>query len=508
MPDVLSLNEYQALADSINLPKDAFIDGRFMPAKSGCRFDTVNPAKGQVLASIAACDEVDVDFAVSKAREAFNKGVWRKKTPNERKRILLKLSKLIRHHQHQLAILESIESGKPISECETIDVPETAHCIQWHAEATDKLYNQIAPTADQVMALVVREPMGVVAAVLPWNFPLMMAAWKLGPALSAGNSVILKPAEQTSMSTLFLAELALEAGVPAGVLSVVTGLGEQAGKALGLHPDIDMISFTGSTETGKRFLRYAAGSNLKEVVLECGGKSPMVVLEDADRFDAIAEHALNAVFWNMGENCSSNSRLIVHQNVKNKLLEKLLTKVRDWRTGDPLDPVNNLGAMVSREHFDKVMGYIESGKQQGATLLCGGESLDLGDGGLYIQPTIFDQVTEDMAIASDEIFGPVLSIITVSSTEEAVRVANNSCYGLAASLFTRDVIAAHVVARQIQAGTVTVNCFGEGDITTPFGGYKQSGFGGRDNSLQAHEQYTQSKTIWIDLSEDDESCLD
>ncbi len=498
---LLTREEYQAIAQDLPLPSNAFINGRFVPAQSGQTFDTANPATGQVLAAIAACDQADVNLAVTKAREAFDSGVWSKKHPTERKEVLLKLTRLIRKHQQELAVLESIESGKPVHDCVTIDVPETIACLQWHAEAIDKLYDQISPSGDNALGLIVREPLGVVASVLPWNFPLMMVAWKIGPALAAGNSVIVKPAEQTNMSTLRLAELALEAGIPAGVLNVVTGLGETVGQAIGLHPDINAVSFTGSTEVGRLFLEYSARSNLKRIVLECGGKNPCVVLEDAEKLGIVAEHAVSAVFWNMGENCSSNSRLIVHEKVKDALLARILEKTRDWVTGDPLDPRNTLGAMVSREQYEKVMGYIEIGIKEGAKLVVGGKAMEIGDG-LFIEPTIFDNVTPEMTIAREEIFGPVLAVITVKSTEEAVRVANDTPYGLAASVFTANVKRAHRVARAIQAGTVTVNCYGEGDITTPFGGFKQSGFGGRDNSLLAHEQYTEVKTIWLDLSDD------
>jgi gamma-glutamyl-gamma-aminobutyraldehyde dehydrogenase len=334
-----------------------------------------------------------------------------------------------------------------------------------------------------------------------------MAAWKLGPALAAGNSVILKPAEQTSMTCLRLAQLAHQAGVPAGVINVLPGLGETCGQSLGLHNDIDAVSFTGSTEVGRLFLQYSAQSNLKRVVLECGGKNPCIVLDDAERLDEVAEHVVNAVFWNMGENCSSNSRLIVHSAIKEQLMAKVLEKTRDWITGDPMDPRSALGAMISQEHFGKVMQYIEGAKQQGAKLLLGGKAIEL-DQGLYIEPTIFDQVTPDMTIAQEEVFGPVLAVMTVNSAAEAVALANDTCYGLAASVYTSNGRRALNVARAIKAGTVSVNCYSEGDMSTPFGGYKSSGFGGRDNSLMAHDQYTETKTIWLDLSTESDSELD
>lgn len=502
MSGLLTRAEYQSIASALEFPTNALINGKFMAAKSGKTFDTVNPADGSVIAQIASCDADDVDLAVAKAREAFERGVWSKMHPSERKKTMIRLVKLLKRHRNELAVLESVESGKPILDCSTIDLPETMHCLEWHAEAADKLYDQIAPSGDDALGMIVKEPLGVVACVLPWNFPLMMLAWKIGPALATGNSVIVKPAEQTSMSALRVADLAIEAGIPPGVLSVVPGLGETAGQAIGLHPDINAVSFTGSTEIGRRFLEYSARSNLKRIVLECGGKNPCVVLEDAENLDHVAQHVAHAVFWNMGQNCTSNSRLIVHEKIKDDLLDRVLAKTNDWRTGYPLDPANKLGAIVTREHFDKVMGFIETGRREGASVARGGAAIENG-GGYYIEPTVFDGVKPGMTIARDEIFGPVLSVISVANTEAAVEAANDTCFGLQASVFTSHLKTAHRVARAIQAGTVTVNCYGEGDITTPFGGYKQSGFGGRDNSLMAHDQYTETKTIWIDLSDDE-----
>jgi gamma-glutamyl-gamma-aminobutyraldehyde dehydrogenase len=362
----------------------------------------------------------------------------------------------------------------------------------WHAEAIDKVYDQTAPAGEDALSVIVREPIGVVGCVLPWNFPLLMMAWKIAPALATGNSVIVKPAEQTSLTALRLAELAIDAGIPRGVLNVIPGMGPDVGEPIGLHSDIDMVSFTGSTETGRRFLRYSADSNLKKIVLECGGKNPAIVLDDAEDLDLVAEHIVNASFWNMGENCSANSRLIVQENIKEALLEKVLAHLRDWKTGDPLDPSNYLGSLVDEEHFKKVCSYLKQDN-----ILVGGTTEKPN----YVLPTIIDQVDPDSKIAQEEIFGPVLSVITVKSFDEAIAVANNTEYGLAASVFTSNGKKAIRAARAIKAGTVTVNCYGEGDMSTPFGGYKQSGFGGRDNSIHAHDQYTELKTIWIDLSD-------
>jgi gamma-glutamyl-gamma-aminobutyraldehyde dehydrogenase len=504
---MLTQAEYLAIAEQINFPTNAWIDGSYTPAINGGTLATINPATGQEIAQISACDAADVNVAVDKARQAFEAGSWSKLHPSQRKQVMIKFVKLIKRNQQELAVMEALESGKPIKDCVSIDVPETIDCIQWHAEAIDKIYDQISPSGDAALGMIVREPIGVVACVLPWNFPMLMAAWKLGPALAAGNSVILKPAEQTSMSCLRLAQLAHEAGVPAGVINVLPGLGETCGQSLGLHNDIDAVSFTGSTEVGRLFLQYSAQSNLKRVVLECGGKNPCIVLDDAERLDEVAEHVVNAVFWNMGENCSSNSRLIVHSAIKEQLMVKVLEKTRDWITGDPMDPRNALGAMISQQHFEKVMQYIEGAKQQGAELILGGSAIELNNG-LFIEPTIFDQVTSDMTIAQEEVFGPVLAVMTVNSAAEAVALANDTCYGLAASVFTSNARRAHNVARAIKAGTVSVNCYSEGDMSTPFGGYKSSGFGGRDNSLMAHDQYTETKTIWIDLSTESDSQLD
>ena len=496
MSELLSYEEYQAQAAALTLPTTAFIDGHFQPARAGGTFASVNPATGEPLAQIAACNADDINLAVEKAREAFDQGRWSKLHPAERKGVLITLAKLIKRNRHELAVMESLDSGKPVRDCAEVDIPETINTILWHAEAIDKIYDQTAPAGDDAIAMIVREPVGVVGCVLPWNFPLLMLAWKIAPALAAGNSVIVKPAEQTSLTALRVAELAMEAGVPRGVLNVVPGMGPDTGEPLGLHNDVDMVSFTGSTETGRRFLRYAADSNLKKVVLECGGKNPAIVLDDAENLDLVAEHVVNAAFWNMGENCSANSRLIVQAGVKAELLEKITAHLRDWRTGDPLNPAHNLGALVDNEHFNMVCGYLHD-LAEGEKVVVGGERGD----GCYVLPTVIDGVQPGSKLAREEIFGPILSVITVNSVEEAITVANDTDYGLTASVFSANGKKALRAARAVRAGTVTVNCYGEGDITTPFGGYKQSGFGGRDNSLHAHDQYTELKTIWIDLSD-------
>lgn len=495
MSELLTREEYEAIASRLNLPTNAFIDGSFRPAASGKTFESVNPATGVKLADIAACAAEDVDFAVAKAREAFEDGRWSKLHPSDRKDVLIRFCKLMTRNAHELAVMESLDSGKTIYDCETVDVPETIHCIKWHAELIDKIYDQVSPASDDHIAMVVREPVGVVGLVLPWNFPLLMMAWKIGPALAAGCSLVIKPAAETSLTALRLAELAHEAGVPAGVLNVVTGSGSAVGEPLGRHKDIDMVSFTGSTATGRRFLGYSADSNLKEVVLEMGGKNPCIVMDDAEYLDSVAEHVVNGAFWNMGENCSAASRLIVHKDIKDDLLARVQSAARQWNAGDPLDPSVRVGALVSKAHFDKVCGYLKQAEK--GQIVMGGKDT----GGAFVEPTIVDVGSNDAVLAREEIFGPVLSVITVSSFDEAIAVANDTEYGLAASVFTANARRALRGARAIRAGTVTVNSFGEGDITTPFGGYKQSGFGGRDNSIHAHDQYTHLKTIWIDLSD-------
>ena len=491
MSDLLTRAEYVAIAAEMDMPATPFIDGKFRKGL-GPVMPTVNPATGDVIAKISTANAEDVDFAVEKARVAFDQGHWSKLHPSKRKDVLIRLCKLITRNRRELAVLESVESGKPIRDCETVDIPEAIHCIKWHAEAADKIYDQTGPSGDDAISMIVREPIGVVAAILPWNFPTLMLAWKIGPALAAGCSVIVKPAEQTSMTALRIAELASEAGLPRGVLQVLPGDGPSVGEPLGLHMDVDMVSFTGSTETGRRFLRYSAESNLKKVVLECGGKNPAVVLEDAENLDYVAEHVVNAAFWNMGENCSAASRLIVHRNVKAPLMERIIARIRDWKTGDPLDPANHLGALIDSEHCKKVSSYL-TGKA-----VVGGKA-----DGPYVPPTVYEVKASDPK-AREEIFGPILCVIEVASTEEAIAVANDTDYGLAASVFTSNTRTAIRAARDIKAGTVTVNCYGEGDASTPFGGFKQSGFGGRDNGIHAHDQYTELKTIWIDLTDPSE----
>jgi gamma-glutamyl-gamma-aminobutyraldehyde dehydrogenase len=407
---------------------------------------------------------------------------------------------LIEKNAPEIAELDAVDAGKPITDCEDLDLPEVLNNVRWFAEAIDKIFGKISPTSRDTLALVDREPVGVVGAVLPWNFPAVMVGMKVGPALAAGNSVIVKPPELAPLSALRLGELASEAGLPDGVFNVVPGLGEVAGQALGMHPDVDLITFTGSVEVGRKFLRYSADSNLKRIVLELGGKSPQVVLGDASRrLDKVVEELAGAAFWNAGQNCTCGSRVLVSRDLHDELAAKLAKASAEWTVGDPLDRSTKVGPLIEQAALERVVGYVEGARSEGARVLAGGERILSETGGWYVQPTVIDDVSSEMPVARDEIFGPVVSIITFESEEEALKIANDTSYGLQASIFTHDLDAAHRFARGIRAGTVTVNCYGEGDVTTPFGGYKQSGFGGRDKGLEAFDQYTEVKTTWIAL---------
>ncbi len=490
----LSHAEYQAIAAKLTPNGQAFIDGKFCDAADGDKFETTNPATGQVLSRVAHCKSGDVDRAVKAARRVFNDGTWSRAEPEHRKEVLLKVAALVREHTNELAVLESLDTGKTITDCLHEIGTEVPNFFQWYAELADKTFGKIAPTGPSALALVVNEPAGIAGAVLPWNFPLVMAAWKIAPALAVGCSAVIKPAEQTPLTTIRLAELMQEAGVPDGVINILPGYGHTAGKAIGLHNDIDTVSFTGSTEVGRMFLRYAGDSNLKGVGLEMGGKSPFIVLEDAAINDDLIEHAAMSAFWNGGQNCSANMRQLIAAPLVEEFTARVCSRVKAFRLGDPLDPSTEIGSMISKDHKTMVMEYIQSGLDQGAKMIIGGGS-DLP--GHFIEPTVFQNVTPDMKIAREEIFGPVLGVMPVQSPEEALAIACDTDYGLHATVFTRDIDRAIHMARSLPCGTVSINGFSEGDIKTPFGGYKQSGSLARDNGTEALAQYMQTKTIWI-----------
>jgi len=491
----LTQKDWEILAQKTTIPTQAFINGKSCDAKSGKTFACINPATDASLGDIAACDQADVDLAVSSGRRAFEKGDWSRADPKHRKSVLLKLSELILKNAQELAILESQDMGKVAHEALAIDVGGSAAFFQWYAEAIDKLYDEIAPTGSGNLAMVTKEPLGVIGAVVPWNFPLDMATWKCAPALAAGNSIVLKPAEQSPLTALRLAELAIEAGLPEGVLNVVPGFGETAGKAIGLHNDIDAVAFTGSTAIGKLFMQYSGQSNLKQIWPECGGKSPNLIFPDCDDLDTAADMAAFGIFFNQGEICSANSRLLVHKDIKDEMITRLVERAKGRQPGNPLSPDSLMGAMVDAEHTSRVMKHVNQAKKD-ADLIVGGEQVKIDDKGCYIQPTIFDNASENAAINREEIFGPVLSVTSFETEEDAIRIANDTPYGLAASVWTNNLNRAHRVADALMAGTVSVNTVDALSAETPFGGFKQSGFG-RDLSLHSLDKYTALKTTWI-----------
>jgi acyl-CoA reductase-like NAD-dependent aldehyde dehydrogenase len=490
--------DYRTRISQVSYRNQAFVNGKFAAAQSGMTFDCISPIDGQVLTKVASCDKEDVERAVKAARMVFEKGAWSQMAPVQRKRILLRWVSLIEKHTQELALLETLDVGKPITHSQAVDLGSTIKCLQWYAETADKVYDELAPARPDSISMITREPIGVVGCVVPWNFPLLMASWKLGPALATGNSVILKPAEQSPLSSLRIAELAAEAGLPDGVLNVLPGFGETAGQALGCHMDVDMIAFTGSTEVGKYFLRYAGESNMKHVALETGGKSPNIVFGDVADINHAAATAAAAVFYNSGQVCTAATRIIIQEKIKDQFVELVAKHADKWRPRDPLDPKTSMGSMVDESQMERVLNYIDIGRKEGAKVAFGGERAKLNSGGFYVEPTIFDDVKNSMRIAQEEIFGPVVATITFKDDEEAVKIANDTIYGLQASLWTRDITRAHKVARALRAGTVNINSTDGGDITAPFGGYKQSGIG-RDKSLHALEKYQQIKHTYIQL---------
>jgi acyl-CoA reductase-like NAD-dependent aldehyde dehydrogenase len=476
-------------------PGRLFIGGQWVEARSGATFATWNPATGQELGQVAEARAEDIDAAVSAARAAFA-GPWRSLAPADRAALLWKLSDAIAARADDLVHLECLDNGKPLREAQ-IDVRETVEAFRYYAGWTTKLEGDTIPVRGNVLNYTIREPVGVVGAIIPWNFPLLMAAWKVAPALACGNAVVLKPAEQTPLTALELAALAHEAGIPAGVLNVVPGYGETAGAALVAHPDVDKIAFTGSTAVGRIIMRNAADT-LKKVSLELGGKSPNIVFADAD-LEAAARGAFAGIFYNSGQCCTAGSRLLVEASVKDELLGRIVGRASKMKPGDPLDPKTRMGPLISREQLERVVGYIERGKAEGATVLTGGGLAAYEGGGFWVEPTIFDQVEPSHTIAREEIFGPVLATLTFEDEAHALALANATIYGLAAGIWTRDVKRAHRVARALQAGTVWINTYHPSDAASPFGGYKQSGFG-RELGRYALDLYTQVKSVWVDLN--------
>jgi acyl-CoA reductase-like NAD-dependent aldehyde dehydrogenase len=489
--------DWSALAADLKIEGRAFINGQYEDALAGETRATMNPADGSKLADVGSCGTEDADQAVKVARATFESGVWASMAPADRKKILVRWADLIEDNTDEIALLESLDVGKPISDTAGGDVPSAARTIRWSGEAIDKIYDQVSPTGADSLALVQRLPLGVVAAIVPWNFPLSTTAWKLAPSLATGNSVILKPASNTPLSALRIAGLASEAGLPDGVLHVLPGPGGSLGRHLALHEDIDGLTFTGSTEVGKQLMVYSGESNLKRTFLELGGKSPNIVFADAN-LDKAASFAALAVFFNGGQTCTAGTRLIVEDSIREKFVEMVIAKSQSWMPGDPLDPATTMGPMIDAGQLKTVADYVDIGRDEGASLVAGGKQIMAETGGCYHEPTIFDGVNNGMRIAQEEIFGPVMSVIGFKDADEAVAIANDSIYGLAGAVWSNNINTAHKVAAAVRVGTMGVNNYFGGDMTVPFGGFKQSG-NGRDKSMHAFDDYTELKTTWFEF---------
>ena len=492
-----STMHWQSLAGELKFEGRAFINGRYTEALSGQTRTSLNPANGKAIADVASCGTEDADLAVAGARAAFESGVWSRMAPADRKMVLVRWAELIEKHADELALLETLDVGKPISDTTGVDVPATVRTIRWSGEAIDKVYDEIPPTPAGTLALVQRLPLGVVTAIVPWNFPLSTTAWKLAPSLATGNSVILKPASNTPLSALFIARLASEAGLPDGVLQVLPGPGGSLGRHLATHMDIDGMTFTGSTPVGKMLMEYSGQSNLKRTFLELGGKSPNIVFADANLEKAAAMAAV-AVFYNGGQTCTAGTRLIVEEKIQDRFLEMVVANAQGWMPGDPLDPATAMGPMIDAGQCKTVSEYVQIGHDEGAELLFGGNQVLQETGGYYHEPSIFGGVNNSMRIAQEEIFGPVLSVIPFRTAEQAVQIANDSIFGLAGAVWSNNINTAHQVAAAVRVGTMGINNYFGGDITVPFGGFKQSG-NGRDKSIHAFHDYTELKTTWIEF---------
>jgi acyl-CoA reductase-like NAD-dependent aldehyde dehydrogenase len=498
MSELFTQTEYEKAIQQLKPEGRCFINGNFVATETGETYENFSPINDHKINDVALGKGQDINYAVRVARTTFENGIWRNTTPKHKMKVLRTLGELVEENAQELALLETLDTGKPIRFSSKIDIHHLLDTIEYYQGSIDKIYGQIANTAPHAIGMITREPIGVVGAITPWNFPMMMAGWKIIPALATGNSVVLKPAEQTPLTALKIAALATEAGIPPGVLNVVPGFGE-AGKSLGLHPNVDAISFTGSTEVAKLLLQYAGQSNMKRVSAETGGKSPNIIFEDAYDVEYAAKQAAFSIFFNSGAMCVAGARLLVQESIQDQVIEWLIEMTKKLVPAHPLDSATRLGPVIDQNQFDKIKSYIEIGQAEGATLVYGGKQVLSQLGKCYIEPTIFKNVTNAMKIAREEIFGPVVSIIPFKDEAEALEIANDTIYGLNAGIWTKDLGKAHRMAKGIQAGTIWVNNWEGSDYSTSFGGFKQSGFGGKDKSMHALDKYTNIKTTWIHI---------